>query len=843
MLIDASHPEETRVAVVNGKRLEDFDYETSRKKQLKGNVYLAKVVRVEPSLQAAFVDYGGNRHGFLAFSEIHPDYYQIPVADREQLLAEEAEADDTEDTENSGPVETVGGDEVEEIERRRIKHYRHYKIQEVIKRRQIMLVQVVKEERGNKGAALTTYLSLAGRYCVLMPNTGRGGGISRKIGNVKDRRRLKKILDDFNIETGMAVIVRTAGAERTKAEIKRDYEYLTRLWDDIRNRTMESIAPTLVHEEANLIKRSIRDLYSKDIDDVLVDGESGYRIAKDFMKAMVPSHAKRVQLYDDPVIPLFFRYQVESQIDAIYNPIVQLRSGGYLVIHSTEALVAIDVNSGRATRERHIEETALKTNLEAAEEVARQLRLRDLAGLIVIDFIDMEENRNNTAVERRLKEALRSDRARIQLGHISAFGLLEMSRQRLRPSLLETSSELCPACGGTGHIRSTESTALHVMRGIEEEGLRRRAAEIDVFVPSSVALYILNHKRDIIASIEERCELKVVIAADDGLIQPEFRIERVRPREGQEDQAETDKIADTEDFADEAGRRKRRPRRRRKDRQETEAAETLDAAATEEEAGEFAAAEAAPDSEGGEEEPRKRRRRGKRGGRRRGRKVAESATEGLAAPTDGPDGTEPPAPEQPEPEQPDTAAVDDGAEAVDEKAAAEAAPKPKRASRRRKQSESAEVAADAPEGEGDAGAAPVAASEDAAEAATTEEKPKRARRARATGKAGAASKSKAKTAAGKPARKPRKTAKDPAPDTPADDTAAPDVDHGAPPDVGTPVAPSPAELAAPASIERMPEPAYADSAPAQEAPMEHATPETPEEAKPKRTGWWRRSTE
>ncbi|MCK4868724.1 MAG: ribonuclease E/G, partial [Alphaproteobacteria bacterium] len=343
MLIDASHPEETRVAVVSGKRLEEFDYETSRKKQLKGNVYLAKIVRVEPSLQAAFVDYGGNRHGFLAFSEIHPDYYQIPVSDREQLLAEEKAAADDEDGENGEPLETVGGDEVEEVERRRIKHYRHYKIQEVIKRRQIMLVQVVKEERGNKGAALTTYLSLAGRYCVLMPNTARGGGISRKIGSVQDRRRLKKILDEFKIPDGLAVIVRTAGAERTKAEVKRDYEYLVRLWDDVRTRTMESIAPTLVHEEATLIKRTIRDLYSKDIDEVFVEGEEGYRIAKDFMKAMVPSHAKRVQRYDDPIYPLFFRYQVENQIDAIHNPIVQLRSGGYLVLNSTEALVAIDV--------------------------------------------------------------------------------------------------------------------------------------------------------------------------------------------------------------------------------------------------------------------------------------------------------------------------------------------------------------------------------------------------------------------------------------------------------------------------------------------------------------------
>jgi len=632
MLIDASHPEETRVAVVSGKRLDDFDYETSRKTQLKGNVYLAKVVRVEPSLQAAFVDYGGNRHGFLAFSEIHPDYYQIPVADREQLLAEDNDLDDADDAE-SGSVETVGGDDAEELERRRLKHYRHYKIQEVIKRRQIMLVQVVKEERGNKGAALTTYLSLAGRYCVLMPNTARGGGISRKIASQNDRRRLKKILDSLKIPQGMAVIVRTAGAERTKAEIKRDYEYLLRLWDEIRSRTMESIAPALVHEEANLIKRSIRDLYSKDIDEVTVDGEEGYRIAKDFMKSMVPSHAKRVQRYEAPSIPLFFRYQVENQIDAIYNPVVQLRSGGYLVIHATEALVAIDVNSGRSTRERHIEETALKTNLEAAEEVARQLRLRDLAGLIVIDFIDMEEHRNNAAVERRLKEALRSDRARIQLGHISPFGLLEMSRQRLRPSLIETSSEICPSCGGTGHVRSTESTALHVMRGLEEEGLRRRASEIALFVPISVALYILNHKREALLALENRYAMMVTIMADDGLIPPEYRIERVRTRdsgEGAEEGAEEAEETRLTEEDTESGRRKRRPRRRRKDRgeegsgeaarpeEDEEAAEVVEA---DEDAIEVAASTAASPSD--DEGRGKRRRRGKRGGRRRGRRSGD----------------------------------------------------------------------------------------------------------------------------------------------------------------------------------------------------------------------------
>ncbi|MDH3230948.1 MAG: Rne/Rng family ribonuclease [Alphaproteobacteria bacterium] len=840
MLIDASHPEETRVAVVNGKRLEDFDYETSRKRQLKGNVYLAKVVRVEPSLQAAFVDYGGNRHGFLAFSEIHPDYYQIPVADREQLLAEEAEAEEAEDSENGGPVETVGGDEVEEVERKRIKHYRHYKIQEVIKRRQIMLVQVVKEERGNKGAALTTYLSLAGRYCVLMPNTGRGGGISRKIGNVKDRRRLKKILDEFKISPGMAVIVRTAGAERTKAEIKRDYEYLVRLWDDIRNRTMESIAPTLVHEEANLIKRSIRDLYDKDIDDVLVEGEMGYRVAKDFMKAMVPSHAKRVQRYDDPVIPLFFRYQVESQIDAIYNPIVQLRSGGYLVIHSTEALVAIDVNSGRATRERHIEETALKTNQEAAEEVARQLRLRDLAGLIVIDFIDMEENRNNSAVERRLKEALRNDRARIQIGHISAFGLLEMSRQRLRPSLLETSSELCPACGGTGHIRSTESTALHVMRGIEEEGLRRRAAEIDVFVPSSVALYILNHKRDIIASIEERCDLTVVVAADDGLIPPEFRIERVRSREGEEGEAEAEEVSASEETVDDGGRRKRRPRRRRKDRREVEAVEAPDAGEPEEETAETAETAAGADGEDGEEEPRKRRRRGKRGGRRRSRKAADAVSDSPVTPVDGPDGAEPETPEQPvvaEPEWDDRVA-----EAAPEEPVAAAAPPPKRAGRRRKRTEAPDPDAKAPQNEAesmDAAAAPV---DDAAEIPAVEDKPKPRRRPGAAAKTGARKEPKAKSAAVKrPAGRTRKTAKKTAAAEFGGDDATPDKRHNEEPEIDTGIAPRLSEPAAPATADHVPGSVYAGSASGEELPVDQGAPEPLEDAKPKRTGWWRRS--
>jgi ribonuclease E len=693
MLIDAAHPEETRVVVLNGNRLEEFDFETSIKKQIKGNIYLAKVTRVEPSLQAAFVEYGGNRHGFLAFSEIHPDYYRIPVSDRHRGMparhrrdekseeggedgyngpAESGEADagdraayaghgeeshegderdfghaeehlghehqayeyhreqhgdehpgegdqaehhggedrgagdfearhagdeheetgesrggaseepspsdhwaddataqhpsasgepgsigedalhassepdhrtgettgrelaerheDGSDDEQAraDTIETLGGDEIEEAARQRIRPLRHYKIQEVIKRRQIMLVQVTKEERGTKGAALTTYLSLAGRYCVLMPNTPRGGGVSRKITNTADRRRLKELMSDLEVPEGMGVIVRTAGSERSKAEIKRDFEYLIRLWDEIRELTLKSTAPALIYEEGNLIKRSIRDLYSRDIEEVIVDGEEGYRTAKAFMKMLMPSHAKRVKPYHDPTVPLFHRFQVESQIDAIHSPVVQLRSGGYIVINPTEALVAIDVNSGRSTKERNIEETAVKTNQEAAEEIARQLRLRDLAGLIVIDFIDMEETRNQLAVERRLKDAMRFDRARIQIGRISPFGLLELSRQRLRPSLLEASTQPCPHCNGTGHIRSTESTALHVLRAIEEEGMRRRSAEINVAVPTVVALYILNQKRDALAHAEARYFFRVSISNDDTLVPPAFRLERLR---------------------------------------------------------------------------------------------------------------------------------------------------------------------------------------------------------------------------------------------------------------------------------------------------------------------------
>jgi len=629
MLIDASQSEETRVVVLHGNRLGDFDYDSETKKQLKGNIYLAKVTRVEPSLQAAFIDYGGNRHGFLAFNEIHPDYYKIPVADREQLLAEEAALDEAEEAREGDSVEIVGGDELDDVQRRRTSLRRRYKIQEVIKRGQIMLVQVVKEERGNKGAALTTYLSLPGRYCVLMPNTARGGGISRKIGNLRDRKRLKGILDDIGIPEGMAVIVRTAGSERTKAEIKRDFDYLIRLWSTIRNDTLRSNAPALIYEEANLIKRAIRDLYSKDIDEILVEGDAGYRAAKEFMRNLMPSHAKRVQPYKNDGVPIFQRYQVENQIDAIHNPEVKLKSGGYLVMHQTEALVAIDVNSGRATRERHIEETALKTNLEAADEVARQLRLRDMAGLIVIDFIDMEESRNNHMVERRLKEALRHDRARIQVGRISHFGLLEMSRQRLRPSLTEMSSEVCHYCNGSGYIRSVEWTGLHVLRAIEEEALRGRATEISVTMPGEAALYILNYKRARLSELEARYGLKILIVADRNLVAPNFKVDIVRgatqvpreePTKPEAESAEPEK----------SGRRRRRSKRRRR-REDDEPGFVAEAEA------EFAEpAEAAPQAADDEETeaPGPRRKRGRRGGRRRRRSGQDVATNGEGSSLD-----------------------------------------------------------------------------------------------------------------------------------------------------------------------------------------------------------------
>ena len=598
MLIDSSHAEQTRVVIMEGNTLLEYDSELSSQRNLKGNIYLAKITRVEPSLQAAFVDYGGNRHGFLPFSEIHPDYYRIPVADREALLAEQARArgpsefdDDDEDlialdgeepefngsaaldadedaaayadhddegaeaAETDGDSDAADSDDQEgdssegrsrqrrngrgrsngrkngddsrsEQDRRRgARLRRSYSIQEVVKRGQIMLVQVVKEERGTKGAAVTTYLSLAGRYCVLMPNTARGGGISRKITVGKDRKRLKTIVDSLSIPGGMAVIVRTAGIGRTKLEIKRDFDYLAKTWEQIREVTLQSRAPALIYEESQLIKRVLRDSYTREIEEVLIQGDTAYREAKDFMKTLMPSHAKRVQPYKHSSPPLFHRFQVDAQLEHLHSPIVQLRSGGYLVINLTEALVAIDVNSGRSTRERHIEETALKTNLEAAEEIARQLRLRDLAGLIVVDFIDMEDRRNNAAVERKFKDALRTDRARVQTGRISSLGLLEMSRQRLRPSILETMMQTCPHCSGTGRIHSTATSALHVLRALEDHGLRGNAGIARVSTPPDVAFYILNDKRDELVRFERDYNLYCRFEPDATLTAPDMRVE------------------------------------------------------------------------------------------------------------------------------------------------------------------------------------------------------------------------------------------------------------------------------------------------------------------------------
>ena len=597
LLIDAHQPEETRVVMLNGNKIEEFDYESTSRRQLKGNVYLARVTRVEPSLQAAFVEYGGNRQGFLAFSEIHPDYYRIPVEDREALEAEQeaqsSDEDEAETGEGNG-VDTLGGEDETPPRQQNQQALRRYKIQEVITRKQIMLVQVVKEERGNKGAALTTYLSLAGRYCVLMPNSNRGGGVSRKITHATDRKRLKSIVSDLDIPKGMAVIVRTAGAKRTKPEIKRDFAYLTKLWDEIRSRTLESEAPCLIHEEGSLVKRAIRDIYTNDIEEVLIEGEESYKIAKAQMKMLIPSHAKRVIKYEGSG-HLFQSQQVEPQLDNIYHNEVVLKSGGYLVINQTEALVAIDVNSGKATRERNIEETALKTNLEAADEVGRQLRLRDLSGLIVIDFIDMEENRNQQTVERRLKDALRHDRARIQVGSISHFGLLEMSRQRLRPSLVESVSQPCPHCAGTGRVRSVNASALHMLRVIEEEAARSTGRDIDLSCHGEVALYILNEKRASIAWLEQQYDCTITISADNDLTPPDYRLNG----EGRK--------------SEEGPRQNRRNRRAEKSAGSAQApAEEIIAETRDEE----------------EDEQPKKRRRGRRGGRRRKKRTGEEQPAG-----------------------------------------------------------------------------------------------------------------------------------------------------------------------------------------------------------------------
>jgi ribonuclease E len=767
MLVDAIHPEETRIVVTSGNRLEEFDFESATRRQLRGNIYLAKVTRVEPSLQAAFIEYGGNRHGFLAFSEIHPDYYQIPVADREALLRDEeaedaengyadhgdaaaapaeAEADggDAEGDEeadniqqapaNSEPVESIGGgDALEEMPERRKPSVRRnaYKIQEVIKRRQVMLVQVVKEERGNKGAALTTYLSLAGRYSVLMPNTARGGGISRKITNAADRKRLKDIVGDLEIPQGQGIILRTAGASRTKAEVKRDFEYLQRLWENVRSLTLKSQAPCLVYEEGSLIKRTIRDLYNKEIDELWVAGAEAHREAKDFMRMIMPSHAKNVQLYTEEQ-PIFSRYNVESQLDSMFSPQVTLPSGGYIVINPTEALVSIDVNSGRSTKEHNIEDTALQTNLEAADEVARQLRLRDLAGLIVIDFIDMMENRSNRAVERKLKDCLKNDRARIQVGRISHFGLMEMSRQRIRFGVVESSTHKCPTCQGTGLVRSVESLALMIMRAIEDHVLRKAGQSINVRMPTDVALYILNCKRATLNALEARYKLSITVVADDHVGPAHYAIERGEPRlhDTREQVAATHvrvdtaamdeadaEIADEIDVEDEEeaetvatapgevrteegerpGRRRRRRRGRGGDRGD-EVREQRPAAAAAEAGEDEAVAEEAPrpvHAATGEEdeEPRKRRRRGRRGGRRNRRPGDEAAerieANGDASVARAPDGED----VSDEPLAATAGAADEAAPDVEPDVAVA---KPKRARRTRKSPDAAATVQDSP---------------------------------------------------------------------------------------------------------------------------------------------------
>ncbi|EKE71607.1 Rne/Rng family ribonuclease [Oceanibaculum indicum] len=888
MLIDATHSEETRMVVLNGNRLEEFDFETAAKRPLKGNIYLARVTRVEPSLQAAFVEYGGNRHGFLAFNEIHPDYYRIPIADREALVSEmEAEREEHANG-NGDSVEVLGGDDVEEVQRRRPNLSRQYKIQEVVKRRQIMLVQVTKEERGTKGAALTTFLSLPGRYCVLMPNTSRGGGVSRKITNVNDRKRLKKIVEELELPDGMAVIVRTAGSERSKAEIKRDFDYLIKLWDDIRELTLQSNAPSLIYEEGNLIKRALRDIYDSEIEEVLLEGEEGYKSAKAFMKDLIPSHARKVQQYKDPVIPLFQRYQVESQLDAIHSPTVQLKSGGYIVMNQTEALVAIDVNSGRSTRERNIEETAYRTNLEAAEEVARQLRLRDLSGLIVIDFIDMEENRNQQAVERKLKEAMKNDRARIQIGRISHFGLLELSRQRLRPSVFETANQPCPHCGGTGYIRSTDTTALHVLRAIEEEGIRQRASEIAVYVPTQIALYILNQKRAALAQIEARYSFQVMIGSDDTLIPPAFRLERVRQRSAEEQAAleaaapvrieapaeidededilEQDEAAETQDEnqdgAQEGEAREGRRRRRRRsgrgggrdgEQRQVASDESAETADGDEDAGESEDT-GTPTGEKlsaeEEERQRKRRRRGRRGGRRRRRTQEEQdnlAASGETADSESDAGSA-------DESQPDAAPA--AAEAPEEAAqAADGAEKPKRSRRSRSAKKPAEVTAEAP---AEAEAAP-AAEEPEAEAPAKPKRPSR-RKPKAEAAAAATDETVTAEAATEPAATPEADAEQPKPAprkrTTRKAAAKPETAEAEKPK-RTRAPRKPKAAIADAQEAAAPSEAAALTVEAAEAATPAATPaagtvivevgqaetkEKPEEpAKPARRGWWSRA--
>ena len=571
LLIDARQIEETRVITTTNDIIDDFEYEVHSRRQLKGNIYLARVTRVEPSLQAAFIEYGGNRQGFLAFSEIHPDYYRIPVEDKKKLIAEASAQTD----EELKLIENINEDSAldyneEDLKKVKKNLYRNYKIQEVIARRQILLVQVVKEERGTKGAALTTYISIAGRYCVLMPNTPRGGGVSRKIANITDRKRLKKVVDELDVPTGMAVIVRTAGSKRTKTEIKRDYSNSTSIWENVKNLTLESNAPFLIHEEGSLVKRAIRDLYHSDIDEVLVDGNEAYKTCKNYMKSLMPSHAKKVQQYNDDKNPLFQKYKVDSQLHDIFNPKVTLKSGGYLIIDQTEALVAVDVNSGKATRERSIEDTALKTNLEAAEEFARQARLRDLSGLIVIDFIDMEENKNRINVEKKLKETMRKDRARIQIGEISNFGLLELSRQRLRPSVVENSSELCPHCGGSGRIQSIEVSAIQILRSIEEECSSEENMAISVSAHSDIIIHILNNKRSHLNEIEIRYGISINFINDNTIIPPLKKLEVIKKNNFKQNNSTENKQDTSSSDNDEKQIRKKRSKRPVKKRRKEE---------------------------------------------------------------------------------------------------------------------------------------------------------------------------------------------------------------------------------------------------------------------------------
>ena len=834
MLIDARHQEETRVAVLKGNRIEEFDFESADHKQIKGNIYLAKVTRVEPSLQAAFVDFGGNRHGFLAFSEIHPDYYQIPKEDREALLAAEAEAAEEEqrlrdeeeqrgempgdeydaddessealaedlaedgleevDTSDKDDVATIeeghmeNGDdddddssdedsdedgrsrgrdrnrrgrgrrqgkggrsrakEVDEARAKRMALRRRYKIQDVIQRRQVLLVQVVKEERGNKGAALTTYLSLAGRYTVLMPNSSHGGGISRKISSASDRKRLKQVVSDLSLPKSMGLIVRTAGLSRTKTEIKRDFDYLARLWDEIRERTLSSSAPALIHSDSDLIKRAIRDIYNRDIEEVVVEGEPGYKSAKEFMKLLMPSHARRVKQYSDPV-PLFQRYGAEDELKAMYDPVVQLKSGGYLVINPTEALVSIDINSGRSTKEHNIEQTALHTNLEAAREIARQLRLRDMAGLVVIDFIDQEHHSNTRKVEKAMKEALKNDRARIQVGRISSFGLMEMSRQRLRTGVLEATTRDCPHCDGTGLVRTASSAGLSALRLIEDEAAKGKGSIIRLAASTEAAIYLLNEKRADLMEIEQRYGVtvevvpegeeegaKMTVSSHGPKPKDAPRFEPIVQEDDEEDLPEQDEETDEDENDDDRPRKKRRRRRGGRGRNKNRQRDDEDG--DDDDDGDEASDETRDESddEDGDDKPKKRRRRSgrRRGGRGRGKKsddmtsedtdelgeVSEAVVEDMAVvagPEDSPETAEAAADTEVE-EKPKAKKRAPRKKKVEPEAAAEPEeaekPKPKKRAPRKKKAD-AEVPA-------------VEAAPEQPEAAIEEEKPKRTRR-------------------------------------------------------------------------------------------------------------------